>query len=283
MRASAAAEWLALRKRPATWILVGVWLLLSLIFGYLFPYLQYRSGDSGSFGGGDISKQDLLDGLVPHAFVETVVGGTPMFGGALALVLGALALGSPYGWGTLKTALTQGPRRWQVVGGSLTVLLGLVLGLLVAGFALSAGCSALIAASENQPFDWPGVGDVLRGLGGGWLVLGMWSLAGAALAVLVRGTALAVGLGLVWALVVESLVRGVSRALDWLETIDRVFPGANAGSLVAALGAPTEREPGGTPGVTDLVAGPTASLVVAAYVVLLIGLTVGLTTRRDVT
>src|SRR4051812_7445095 len=158
MRASAAAEWLAMRKRPATWILVGVWLLLSLIFGYLFPYLQFRSGDSGSFGRDvGVSGQEILDGIVPSAFVQTAVSGTPMFGGALALVLGALALGSPYGWGTLKTALTQGPRRWQVIGGSVTVLLGVVLGLLAAGLALSAACSAVIAATESQPLDWPGV------------------------------------------------------------------------------------------------------------------------------
>src|SRR3954451_24029125 len=178
MRASAAAEWLALRKRPATWIVVGAWLVLSLLFGYLFPYLQYRSGGSGGFGSEEgVPAQDLLASVLPGAFVETAVGGTPMFGGALALVLGALAIGSPYGWGTLKTALTQGPRRWQVVGGSLTVLLGVVLGPLVAGLAPSAACSAIIATAESQPLDWPGVGDLLRGLAGGWLVLGMWALA----------------------------------------------------------------------------------------------------------
>ena len=45
--------------------------------------------------------------------------------------------------------------------------------------------------------------------GAGFLVLEMWALLGYALGTLARGPALSVGLGLVWALVVENLLRGV--------------------------------------------------------------------------
>ena len=39
MRASFAAELLKVGRRPAMWLVAVVWLALSLVFGYLFPYL----------------------------------------------------------------------------------------------------------------------------------------------------------------------------------------------------------------------------------------------------
>ena len=44
---SLAAELLVLRKRASTWILLGVWVLLGLLFGYLLPYLTYKGGAGG--------------------------------------------------------------------------------------------------------------------------------------------------------------------------------------------------------------------------------------------
>ena len=37
MRASFAAELLKVGRRPAMWLVAVVWLVLSLVFGYLFP------------------------------------------------------------------------------------------------------------------------------------------------------------------------------------------------------------------------------------------------------
>ncbi len=39
------AEILKLRKRSAVWVLFSAGLILSLIFGYLLPYLGYVTGD----------------------------------------------------------------------------------------------------------------------------------------------------------------------------------------------------------------------------------------------
>jgi hypothetical protein len=44
MIASLLAELLKLARRPATWLIVGVWMTLSLVFGYAFPYFSYRAG-----------------------------------------------------------------------------------------------------------------------------------------------------------------------------------------------------------------------------------------------
>ena len=54
----------------------------------------------------------------------------------------------------------------------------------------------------------------------------------------------------------------------------------NSGSLVASLGAAPLDEPGGTPGVTEVVSGTQAALVLIAYVVVLV-LIAGLALRRQ--
>jgi ABC-2 type transport system permease protein len=150
-------------------------------------------------------------------------------------------------------------------------------------FALNALWSWVIAATEGRPANWPSALELAKGIGAGWLVLGTWSLVGAALGILFRSTSLAIGLGLVWALAVENLVRGFANVLGFLDAFQKGLPGTNAGSLVASLGAPTLDEPGGTPGVTAVMSGPWAAAVLMAYVVGLIVISGLVLRRQDVT
>jgi hypothetical protein len=147
-------------------------------------------------------------------------------------------------------------------------------------FAVNALWSWVIATVEGRPADWPPLLDLSRGLGAGFLIIGMWSLFGALLGILFRNTSLAVGLGLVWALVVENLIRGFAGLLGFLDAFQKGLPGVNAGSLVASLGATTQDQPGGTPGVTTAVSGPQAVLVLMAYVAVLV-LIAGLTLQHQ--
>ena len=118
---STRAELLRLRRWPALWVLVGVWLTMNLTFGYIFNYIAYRTGDSSNVNEG-IPPEALLADLLPSALPEVLVQGMPMFGGAILLILGAVAVGSGYGWGTWKTVLTQGPGRVASFGGTLVAL-----------------------------------------------------------------------------------------------------------------------------------------------------------------
>lgn len=284
MRASLSAELLKIRKRPATWLITVAWLVLSLLFGYLFPYLSYRGAPTGpATGTGQASAEQVLAEALPANLVPTAIQGFPVFAGALALLLGALSAGSEYGWGTWKTILAQGPGRLAVLAGKLAAL-GLVLGLVVlATFAVAASASWLIATVESQPLRWPPLAELARGIAAGWLVVGMWGWAGIFLGLLVRGTSLAIGLGLVWTLAVENLVRGFASLLAAIEVLQRWLPGTNAGSVAAAVGVPVQGAPGGTLGVTTTVAGTRATLVLAAYLVAFTAAAAVLLQRRDVT
>jgi ABC-2 type transport system permease protein len=281
MRGSYRAELLKLGKWPAMWILAAVLLVLSQVFGYLIPYVAYRSGGGSGFAAGETPAQLLAD-ILPGRLVPNTLGGFPMFAGAIALIIGALVAASEYGWGTLKTILAQRPRRRSLLAGKLLSMATAILVLVLTVFAVNALWSWVIAATEGMPADWPSLLDLGRGIGAGWLILGMWSLVGALLGILFRSTSLAVGLGLVWALAVENLVRGFAGVLGFLDAFQRGLPGVNAGSLVAALGAATLDQPGGTPGVTAVVSGPQAVVVLGAYVAVLALVAVVALQRQDV-
>jgi ABC-2 type transport system permease protein len=281
MRGSYRAELLKLRTWPAMWILVAVLLVLSQVFGYVIPYVAYRSGGGSGFAAGETPAQLLAD-LLPGRLVPNTLGGFPLFAGAIALIIGALVAASEYGWGTLKTILAQRPRRRSLLAGKLLSMATAILVLVLTVFAVNALWSWVIVATEGMPADWPSVLDLGRGIGAGWLILGMWSLLGALLGIVFRSTSLAVGLGLVWALAVENLVRGFAGVLGFLDAFQRGLPGVNAGSLVAALGAATLDQPGGTPGVTAVVSGPQAVVVLGAYVAVLTLVAVVALQRQDV-
>ena len=277
MLSSFIAELDKLIRQPATWILAGVWLALNQVFSYLIPYASYVGGESNPVAG---PPEQVLASTLPENLVFNSISGFPVFAGAIALILGALTVGSEYGWGTLKTALTQRPRRLILYASKLAALAVAVFTIVLATFASNALTSSVIASVESQTMSWPSLPDLVQGFATGFLIAAMWCLLGVVLAVLLRGTALPIGLGLVWALVIENLIRSVAAPLlDSFDTLQKGLPGVNAGSLVAALSGQT----GDTPGVVSAVDGTQATLALLAYAVaftLVAGLVLQ---RRDVT
>jgi ABC-2 type transport system permease protein len=272
------AELLKLLRRPATWVLLGLWPSLQIVFSLAIPYVSYRRGVSSE----GLTPEALLAGTLPERLVQNTISGLPLFGGALLLTLGALLAGSEYGWGTLKTLLAQGPRRLTVLGGQLVALLLVLAGTVVVGFMLTAGASWAIAAAESAAIDWPGPAELARGFGGGLLIAGTWGTAGMLLGTAFRSTALPIGLGLVWILAIENLVVNVAAPLlDAFDTAQAALPGVNAGSLVAALAGPDATV--NTPGVAAIVGSTQAAWVLAGFLVLFTALTGLLLIRRDVT
>ena len=273
------AEMLRLRKWPAVWITLGTWLALSLMFGYLFNYLSYATGDN-SFSNEGATKATLLAEMMPANAPNVFLQGMPMFGGALMLVLGAIVAGNGYGWGTWKTVFSLGVHRSGAILGSLAALTVFVVATLVTSFVFDLGLSMLVATTESQDIVMPSLGSVAEAAGAGFLVLEMWALIGFALGTIARGPALSVGLGLVWALVVENLLRGVGQLLDWVDTLTMVLPGTAGGSLIGSIvgldGADT------APGILDTVSGPQAAITVACYIVLAAVVSIIVVRRRDV-
>ena len=208
----------------------------------------------------------LLSELLPANLPGQALTGYPVWGGALIVVLGALALGSEFGWGTMKTMLSNRPGRLTVFTTQVAALFSVLALLVMVAFACSGLASFLITTSAQANLAAPSLGALVRSMMAGWLILCMWCLFGVALAVLLRGTALSIGLGLVWVLAVENLIRATASLVPALATFQKGLPGVNAGSLVAALGGKGAANSG--TGIAAIVGGTQALLVVVLYFVL---------------
>ena len=275
MTQSIAAELLIVRKRSSTWIVLGIWTLLALVFAYIVPYVQYLNETNGQ----------SLDDLLPQHLVEQLMSGFPFFGGVFALMLGVLGIGSEYGWGTLKTLFTQRPGRLRIFAGKLIGLAATLAMFVLVVYAFGALSSYVIALREGAHVTWPSAWLLLRGLGAGWLIFAAWAALGILLAVLSRGTSLAIGIGILYALVIEGLLSALAREVSLLDHLVQFFLRANGYSLVAALGVSTQdasdRGPGSFSG--PFVSGGQALLVLGVYVVVLVVGSGWLLRRRDVT
>lgn len=268
-----AAELLVLRKRAATWILLGIWTLLGIFFAYVIPYA--------------LDPQDATGGLrqyLPESLAGHVLEGFPFFGGVFALMLGVFAFGSEYGWDTLKILFTQRPGRLRVFAAKLAALGVVLVGFVVTVFVAGAVASYVIARIEDAPASWPSAWLLVRALGAAWLMLAVWAALGVTLGVLTRGTSLAIGVGILYALVIEGLLSALTDGVDALQPLTQVFLRANGYSLAAALGASVDAIGSSGPGsfAGPFVSGGQAVAVLVAFAAAFGALTGFLLRRRDV-
>jgi ABC-2 type transport system permease protein len=280
MFSSTRAELLRLLKWPVTWVVVGVWSVMNLFFAYILSYLTYRTAVSD---GDDLLARAQMADMSLAQLPATLVQGLPMFGGAVVLILAALATGSGYGWTTWKTVFAQGPRRLTAFAGTIAALAVIVTGLVLLTLTLDVLASIVVQSAESQALVWPALGSLAEGVGAALLIMLTFTLGGAVLGVIARSPALSVGLGLVWALVVENLLRGVAQLLGPLETLTDVLPGTAAGSLAGALGAagPGGAAGTGTPGVLTTLTGSSAVGLLMVYAVVFLAVMAVAVQRRD--
>ena len=278
MRTCLLVELVKLGRRPAIWALAVTWLVLGVVFGYLLPYLLHRAG-AGRGGGFAIP----LEGMLPASIVENAIQGFPLFGLALALVLGGLAVGSEYGWGTWTTLLLQRPERLRVLAAKLAAIGVLLLALTVASLVAASLGAVVVATLEGADVRWPAASVLARGLGAGWLILAAGAAIGVAGATLLRGATLVVGLGVLYVSVVEALIGGFARQSAVLTAIAKVLPGTNAGSLASAF-VPYVQAGGTTaPGMVSVVPPLQGAAVLVAYTAGLLAVAFAVFSRRDVT
>lgn len=287
MLGSFRAELLKLRKRPATWVLALVWVAVVMLFGYVLTYSFVANApplpddipEEAQAQQEDFA-QAQLDALLPENVLENMFGGGFFgIGAAIVLILGALAAGSEFGWGTMKTILSQRPGKLAVLFGKLLALAVFLVVFVALGLCGAAVASFVVAGFEDAAVEWPAAGDLLRGLGAGALVFAVWALFGFALAVVFRGTALAIGLGLAWALVIENTIAALPIESDAFENLRKTTLGENTFGVTSYFGSPFPEGFGAPEALLDPGRGVVGLLIYAAVFVLISVLFM----RRDVT
>ena len=266
MIASIKAEWRKNRFRPAFLVSSGLVVGITVLVFTANWYLATHPGV------GD--RPVPIASLYPDQFVNHAMGAGFPLGAAIAIVLGAIVAGSEYSWGTLKTLFTQGPGRLTTWWGRVLVFTAWMAILTAILFASGAAYSVVIAASNSHAVVWPAAADIVKGFGAVWLILTVNGALGMAIAVLVRQSAAAIGIGVVYLLSIEIIaVRFIERVSNGdYKWIGDLFLGQNASALLGHIS-----------GAKGLTIGVEQSLLVLfAWLVGLLIVAVGLQRVRDI-
>lgn len=198
------AEWIKLRWRPMVGILLAVFLLLTTLFlSFWFAIVALQEG---SFDGG----QTRIELLRPEQIAQikrqlsfpgifgAMLGQINGIGGIMAIIIAGGAMGSEYGWGTLRAQLIHQPRRsLHLAAKCVAIMLLLSLGCLIAlvyGSGLALLYSSLLGLPvELSPGDLAGLP---LGIGRALYVLLPYVLCSVTFAILGRSTLAGVGGGL---------------------------------------------------------------------------------------
>ncbi|HET9782961.1 MAG TPA: ABC transporter permease [Candidatus Dormibacteraeota bacterium] len=267
MIASIKAEIRKSVRRPA--LLIGSGLVAGIVV-LVYGVLWYQSAHPSS-----AEHPVSILALYPENFVSNVIGAGYPLGAALTILLGALIGGSEYSWGTMKTLFTQGPGRLTVWAGRTIVFMTWTALMSIILFAVGAACSVVVASFQGHAISWPASIDILKGLGAIWLIFSVNGALGLALGVLVRQSAAALGIGIVYLLGVEGII---VRFIDGLNNgaykwFGDLFVGQNSAALLQSF----------SPRPAGSISAEQAVLVLVAFLVALLVVAGGLQRMRDVT
>jgi ABC-2 type transport system permease protein len=231
--ATARAEWLKLRKRPGVWIMTFALAAIVMLFGYVLTYVAITQAPPEALGP-TVDRDIIRETLVPANLPSQVLGLVSALGVVFGLILGALTVGSEYGWQTVKTITTQRPGRLALITGRAAVLLGMCV--LFAAVAFAAGTAGTAVVSQLEPIDrtLPLTADVATAFGVSVLIFSVWCSLGACFAMLFRGTGWSIGIGLLYAFVLELLLGQVLRGRIG-EVVSQALIGNNVSALVRWL------------------------------------------------
>lgn len=266
------SEWRKNRFRPAFLVSSGI---IAAITVLLYGVSWYQALNPGA------ARQPVsLLTLYPDQFVNNVMGAGFPLGAAIAIVLGALIAGSEYSWGTMKTSLTQGPGRLTTWFGRVVAFeawMGILTAIL---FAVGAASSVVVASFQGHTIAWPAIIDIAKGLGTIWLVFAVNGAIGLALGVLIRSSAAALGVGLIYVLAVEVIaVRFIDSISNGVyKWIGDLFVNQNATALTGSFMSPAFRS-----SLAPSIGAEQAVLVLFAYFAGLVIVAATLIRQRDVT
>jgi ABC-type transport system involved in multi-copper enzyme maturation permease subunit len=258
MRRVVASEWVKLSRKGMLAALGGV--ILVTILGAIITILTVSSITStkrsggGPFGGRTSISFAQMDSS--HGLADALGNAGTLLGVIIMGVVAASVAGE-FSAGTLRNLLVREPRRAKLLLGKLLGLASAIALAVIVAAAFAVMAAVIAASSKGVPIHAWGSGSGIGAALGAVVELVVatmgWGVLGAILAIVV---------GVVYALPLESIIGAISNSVSrWLP-----------GKLLAALAA-------GGNSTASLTA---ASWTIAIYAIVAIGLAVTLFTRRDV-
>jgi ABC-type transport system involved in multi-copper enzyme maturation permease subunit len=201
------AELLKLRRRTATYVVLGV---LLVIMALIYLLAGLAGAGVGAGVGGFILRFPAAYGII-SLFVFGL-------GSLLAVVYAAAIAGADWNWGVLRNVIARGESRLlYVLSKAAALAVVLALGVLVAfgaGILLTYMAAAMIGVSVSLPLSVNGLRDLASELGLGYLVLLQRAAIGFAVAVMLRSQLAGIVVGI--ALYIgESILVAILSALSF--------------------------------------------------------------------
>jgi hypothetical protein len=252
--------------RPLTVLAVAV----VALFGVLSNVLVFALADDGPpVTPGEAGFSITLGQLAAARGGVAGFSAGMTFVGLLTFMMFIVLVTMEYGQGTLRTQLLREPRRAVWLGGKVAALMSVLAVALLA--ALGASLLTAVAMGQARGVDmsawWTadGIAEIASGYVNALLACAFFGLAGTALGILVRSTAIALAVGFAWMFPLEHII-----AESWTDA-NQVFPGLLF-AVVSAGGRTAEAVPYDS-----------ALLAAAVYVAVFAAVGVASITRRDVT
>ena len=243
---------------------------------------RFRAGSCS----GTASRDTLREGFALPSAIPNAISGLFTIVTFFMLTLTASAIGNEYGWGTLRTALTGGSRRWALLLSKLLLLLLLgAAGFLIMGttVALSSFLTSVVPPAEPGGFmgsgEWADAAIVFAKA-----VYGLvpYIALAALLTVLTRSSGSAMGIGMGY-FVIELIVGPVLRNFERLSDLSEMLLGTHVGRWMEAV--VVEVSVSGDGAAADQVPPDALQtfLVLLAYTGVFLALALWVFQRRDVT
>lgn len=267
------------------WAFVLALPVFTLLDGYIDQYVLYLNAGASAISLATPSQ--VLPTILPGWFVPAVLNSigdnSTLDGTAAFFLIGALAAGSNWAGGTIKTSLLQEPGRVRTsVGQALAVAVALGVSVVLT-FAVSGLFSLVVAVTQagsvslapNPPVT---VGRLAAGLGIAVVVSLAWGAAGWTAGTVLKSATGAFAVILLWTTVVQLQLDQFAVELSGpLRAIYDVLPDASTNTVTNLFGVANPQYPATFAEVAPLL----AFAVLALYALACFVLPVVMTRRRD--
>ncbi|WP_265523417.1 hypothetical protein [Oerskovia flava] len=252
-------------RRPGV---LGAWLGLTALFTVMIVVVIFQlstdpAGVPAAGPGVAFPTLEMLQSA--QGLVAPLASASSMFG-VVTLAFWAVLTASDHSTGLVRLLVSAQPRRWKLVAGKVGALVVWTAVATAVAVVVDLLVAPMIGGTSDLDLTAWGT-DVASVLAGAWvnlfLALLVWGMIGLVLAVVTRSAAIAVSAGAGWVLVVESVLSAAFDGLrNWLP-----------GSTISALAS----------GGNDVIPYGSALALAAAYVLVCLGVTLAVFTRRDIT
>lgn len=273
------AELFKLRKRMMTWIL----LIVLVAFFCLVFFATYSIVNSPPTRLGGANLDQIRASIQFPGSFDTVFSYARTIGLILMIILTASSIGNEYGWGSIRQVLARRGIRFQYVASKVisfivVTVIGLVISLIV-GFVLSLIISNLMGGVDWSFLTGSFVVTQLENFGWTLFVLLPYILLATFFAFLGRSAIAGIGGGLGFYFI-EAIAVGIfNQASGWLASVPNYLIGPNGDVLVLANGLGSRFAASATTPPTTL----HASITLAVYCVVLLGVSLFMFQKRDIT